>query len=63
LLQTVEIARNAKIFGVCIDGVSMQIEIGTSRQHAGSEVSSQLRSRSLAVAASSTAPFGARATR
>jgi hypothetical protein len=56
LLQTVEIARNAEIYGVCSDGASMQIEIGTSRPHAASEVSCRLRRRSLALAASSTAP-------
>src|SRR5271156_6128871 len=39
LLQTVEIARNAEIYGGCIDGASMQIEIETSRPHAASEVS------------------------
>ena len=56
LLQTIEIARNGKIYGVCSDGASMQIEIGTGRRSAASEVSCRLRRRSLAVAASSTAP-------
>ena len=56
LLQTIEIARNGKIYGVCSDGASMQIEIQTSRKHAASEVSCRLRRRSLAVAASSSAP-------
>jgi len=62
LLQTVEIARNAEIYGVCIDGASMQIEIETSRPHAASEVSCRSRRRSLAVAASSTAPVQSRST-
>ena len=56
LLQTLGIARNGKIYGVCSNGASMQIEIGTSRPHAASEVSCRLRRRSLAVAASSAAP-------
>jgi hypothetical protein len=56
LLQTVEIARNGKIYGVCIDGASIQVEIETSLEHAASEVSCRLRRRSLALAASSTAP-------
>jgi hypothetical protein len=56
LLQTIEIARNAKIYGVCSDDASMQLEIETSRKPAASEVSCRLRRRSLAVVASSTAP-------
>jgi hypothetical protein len=56
LLQTIEIARNGKIYGVCSEGASMQVEIETSLEHAASEVSCRLRRRSLAVAASSTAP-------
>jgi hypothetical protein len=56
LLQTIEIARNGKIYGVCSDGASMQVEIQTSLEHAAPEVSCRLRRRSLAVAASSTAP-------
>src|ERR1700691_5608400 len=56
LLQTIEIARNRKICGVCSDGASMQVEIQTSLEHAATEVSCRLRRRSLAVAASPTAP-------
>jgi hypothetical protein len=56
LLQSIEIARNGKIYGVWSDGASMQVEIETSRKHAASEVSCRLPRRSLAVAASSTAP-------
>ena len=56
LMQTIEIARNGKIYGVCRDGASMQVEIQTSRKHAAPEVSCRLRRGSLAVAASSTAP-------
>src|SRR5277367_26709 len=33
LLQTIEIARNGKIYGVCRDGASMQVEIQTSCKH------------------------------
>src|SRR5271154_2774921 len=33
-LQTVEIARNAKIYGLCSGGASMQIEVGTRLEHA-----------------------------
>jgi hypothetical protein len=55
-LQTIEIAGNGKICGLCSDGASMQVEIETSRKHDASEVSCRLRRRSLAVAASSTAP-------
>src|SRR5277367_634251 len=56
LLQTIEIARNGKIYGVCSDGASMQVEVQTSRKHAAPEVSCRLRRRNLAVAVSSTAP-------
>jgi hypothetical protein len=56
LLQTIEIAQNGKIYGVCRDDASMQVEVQTSRKHGAPEVSCRLRRRSLAVAASSTAP-------
>jgi hypothetical protein len=45
LLQTIEIARNGKIYGVCSDGASIQVEIETSLEHAALEVSCRLRRR------------------
>jgi hypothetical protein len=55
LLQTIEIARNGKIYWVCRDGASMQVEIQTSRKHRPGSLLPVAASE-LAVAASSTAP-------
>jgi hypothetical protein len=61
-LQTIEIARNGKIYGMqrrCVDAGRNRDE----PQAPASEVSCRLRRRSLAVAASSPRRFGANTTR